>query len=63
MTAVKKYSFTAMIERGTGGGAFVRFPHDVEIEFGLKGSIAVEAIFEDFSYTGSLMPCAGAQPV
>ena len=37
--ALKKYSFTAKIEPGPGGGAFVTFPYDVEKEFGVKGRV------------------------
>ena len=44
-------------------GALLRFPHDVESEFGMKGRISVKAIFEGFSYRGSLMPCEGPQHV
>jgi len=30
MAGMKKYSFTAKIEPGPGGGALVRFSYDVE---------------------------------
>jgi Bacteriocin-protection, YdeI or OmpD-Associated/Domain of unknown function (DUF1905) len=63
IASVRKYSFTARIERGPRGGAFVRFPHDVESEFGIKGTVPVKVICEGFSYTGSLMPCGGRQHV
>jgi hypothetical protein len=63
MAVVRKYSFAARIERGPGGGAFVRFPHDVEGEFGIKGRVPVKVIFEGFAYVGSLMPCPGQQHV
>jgi hypothetical protein len=63
MAAVRKYSFAARIERGPGGGAFVRFPHDVEGEFGVKGRVPVKVIFEGISYAGSLVPSAGQQHV
>lgn len=61
MPAVKKYSFTAKIEPGPGGGAFVSFPYDVEKEFGVKGRVPVKATFEGFAYSGSLMQCGGQQ--
>jgi uncharacterized protein DUF1905 len=41
MAAMKRYSFTAKIEPGPGGGAFVTFPYDVEKEFGVKGRVPV----------------------
>jgi hypothetical protein len=59
MPAVKKYSFTAKIEPGPGGGAFVSFPYDVEKEFGVKGRVPVKATFEGLAYSGSLMQCGG----
>jgi hypothetical protein len=59
MPAVKKYSFTAKIEPGPGGGAFVSFPFDVEKEFGVKGRVPVKATFEGLAYSGSLMQCGG----
>lgn len=61
MAAMKKYSFTAKIEPGPGGGAFVTFPYDVEKEFGMKGRVPVKVTFEGVPYTGSLMPCGGQQ--
>jgi hypothetical protein len=63
MASVKKYSFSAKIERGPGGGAFVRFPHSVENEFGIKGRVPVNVLFDGFSYTGSLMPSGRQQHV
>lgn len=56
---MKKYSFTATIESGPGGGAFVTFPYDVEKEFGLKGRVPVKATFDGLAYSGSLMRCGG----
>ena len=61
MTVVKKYSFTARIEPGPGGGAFVTFPYDVVKEFGVKGMVPVVVTFEGVDYTGSLMQCGGQQ--
>ena len=54
---MKKYSFTATIQPGPGGGAFVTFPYDVEKEFGVKSRVPVKATFDGFAYSGSLMPC------
>jgi len=56
---MKKYAFSARIEPGPGGGAFVTFPYDVEKEFGLKGRVPVHATFDGVPYTGSLMQCGG----
>jgi hypothetical protein len=61
MAAMKKYSFRAKIEPGPGGGAFVRFPYDVEKEFGVKGRVPVKVTFEGIAYTGSLVQCGGLQ--
>jgi len=61
MAAMKKYSFTAKIEPGPGGGAFVTFPYDVEKEFGVKGRVPVKVTFEGVAYIGSLMQCGGEQ--
>jgi hypothetical protein len=58
---MRKYSFTAKIEPGPGGGAFVIFPYDVEKEFGVKGRVPVKATFDGFAYSGSLMQCGGQQ--
>ncbi len=59
MPGMKKYSFTATIEPGPGGGAFVTFPYDVQKEFGAKGRIPVQASINNIPYTGSLMQCGG----
>jgi hypothetical protein len=56
---MKKYAFTAKIEPGPGGGAFVTFPYDVEKEFGAKGRVPVHASINRIPYTGSLMQCGG----
>jgi len=61
MAAMKRYSFTAKIEPGPGGGAFVTFPYDVEKEFGVKGRVPVKVSFEGVAYTGSLVQCDGQQ--
>jgi len=49
------YKFTATIEAGDGGGAYVLFPYDVENEFGTKGKVPVEATFNGVPYRGSLI--------
>jgi len=59
MPAMKKYAFTAKIEPGPGGGAFVTFPYSVEEEFGTKGRVPVQASIDNIPYTGSLMQCGG----
>ena len=56
---MKKYAFTAKIEPGPGGGAFVTFPYDVQKEFGVKGRVPVSATINNIPYTGSLMACGG----
>ena len=52
---MKKFAFKAVIQAGTGGGAGVVFPFDVEREFGTRGKIPVKATFDGVSYTGSLV--------
>jgi hypothetical protein len=58
---MKKYRFTAKIEPGPGGGAFVVFPYDVEKEFGAKDRVPVKATFDGVPYAGSLMRCGAQQ--
>lgn len=36
------------------------FPHDVQMEFGLKGKVNVQALLEGIPYTGALMTCGTA---
>ena len=55
---MKRYKFSAIIQRSTGWGAFVIFPHDVLTEFGIKGRVPVQATLDGLPYTGSLMTCA-----
>jgi hypothetical protein len=52
---MKRYKFSAIIQRSTGWGAFVIFPHDVFEEFGIKGRVPVQARLGKLPYTGSLM--------
>jgi Domain of unknown function (DUF1905)/Bacteriocin-protection, YdeI or OmpD-Associated len=53
--AMKKYKFTAKIEAGDGGGAYVLFPYDVKAEFGTAGKVPVNAKLDGVPYTGSLV--------
>jgi len=54
---MKRYKFSAIIQRSSGWGAFVIFPHDVLTEFGIKGRVPVQARLDGLPYTGSLMTC------
>jgi hypothetical protein len=58
---MKAYRFTAKIETGDGGGAYVLFPYDVEREFGTKGKVPVKASFDGVPYTGSLIKYGNPQ--
>ncbi len=53
---MRRYRFEAAIQRSTGWGAFVLFPHDAEAEFHRKGRVPVQALLGGVPYTGSLMP-------
>ena len=57
----KNYKFTARIEAGDRGGAFLFFPYDVEKEFGTKGRVPVKATIDGVSYTGSLIKYGAPQ--
>ena len=52
---MKHYKFNAKIEAGPGGGAFVFFPFDTQVEFGNKGQVPVKATFDGVAYSGSLI--------
>ena len=52
---MKKYTFTAEIIAGDGGGTCVLFPYDTREAFGTKGRVPVHATFDGVPYTGSLM--------
>jgi bifunctional DNA-binding transcriptional regulator/antitoxin component of YhaV-PrlF toxin-antitoxin module len=52
---MKKYRFTARMEAGGGGGAYVLFPYDTSKEFATKGKVPVTATFDGVPYSGSLM--------
>jgi bifunctional DNA-binding transcriptional regulator/antitoxin component of YhaV-PrlF toxin-antitoxin module len=56
-SAMKRYKFSAIIQRSSGWGAFVIFPYDVLTEFGVKGRVPVQAKLGSLPYTGSLMTC------
>jgi hypothetical protein len=53
---MKRYRFEAALQRSTGWGAFVYFPHDTQTEFGVMGRVPVQALLGGLPYTGSLMP-------
>jgi bifunctional DNA-binding transcriptional regulator/antitoxin component of YhaV-PrlF toxin-antitoxin module len=54
---MKRYRFTAAIQRSSGWGAYVIFPHDTVQEFGIKGRVPVQARLDGLPYAGSLMTC------
>jgi len=54
---MKRYRFEAAIQRSSGWGAYVLFPHDTQKEFGIKGRVPVQALLDSIPYTGSLMTC------
>src|ERR1700689_4225454 len=54
---MKRYKFSAIIQRSSGWGAFVIFPHDTQKEFGIKGRVPVCALLDKLPYSGSLMTC------
>jgi hypothetical protein len=53
---MKRYRFETALQRSTGWGAFVFFPHNTQTEFGIKGRVPVQALIGGLPYTGSLMP-------
>jgi bifunctional DNA-binding transcriptional regulator/antitoxin component of YhaV-PrlF toxin-antitoxin module len=53
---MKRYRFETALQRSTGWGAFVLFPHDTQSEFGIKGRVPIQALISGHPYTGSLMP-------
>jgi hypothetical protein len=58
---MKKHKFSARIEKGDGGGAYVFFPFDVEKEFGTKGRVPVKASFDGVPFTGFLIKYGAPQ--
>ncbi len=57
-----KYSFSARIESGGRGGAFVRVPIDTEKEFGRK-RVKIRATIDGEPYQGSLAWMGGRGPI
>src|SRR4051812_17961478 len=57
----KSYKFTARIEGGEHGGAFLYFPYDIEQEFGTSGRVPVKATIDGVPYTGSLFKYGAPQ--
>lgn len=53
---MKKYRFTAKIQAGRGGGAFIFFPYDVEKEFGTTGKVPVMSTFDGVEERGAVFP-------
>src|SRR5262245_61794296 len=53
-TMGKKHTFKAKLEEGSGGGAFVRVPFDVEKVFGKK-RVPITATIDGVRYRGTLV--------
>ncbi len=53
---MSKYRFEAMIYKAEDmDAAYITFPYDVEVEFGVKGQVKVKAVFDNrVEYRGSL---------
>ena len=54
-----KKQFTAVIQEGRGGGAFIEVPFDVKATFGAARP-KVKVTFDDEPYQGSIAPMGGA---
>lgn len=58
---MKKQTFTAAIQPGRGGGAFVACPFDTEAVFGIKGRVPVNATIDGIAERSTLIrmgqPC------
>ena len=54
-----RIEFVGKILRAEGGGAFVEFPHDVEILYGVKGRVPVDVTFDGIPYRGSMVKMGG----
>jgi Bacteriocin-protection, YdeI or OmpD-Associated/Domain of unknown function (DUF1905) len=52
---MKRYRFKATIESAGGGGACVLFPYDTKKEFGTRGQVRVNALFDGVPYAGSMV--------
>lgn len=57
-TAKKKYIFSAPLEKKDNWGNWyvVYFPHDVEQEFGVKGTIRVKGTYQNLPFDRALIP-------
>src|SRR5690625_383670 len=52
---MKNYEFDAeVMKHDTLNAAFIKFPYDVEKEFGAKGQVKVWTTIDDYEYRGSL---------
>ena len=51
---MKKYTFEAEIQAGTGGGAYVVFPYDAQKQFGTNGKVPVKATIDGVPDDGGL---------
>lgn len=56
---MSRRTFTATLEEGRGGGAFVEIPFDVATTFGTRGRVPIKATFDGESYRGSIAPMGG----
>lgn len=54
-----RQEFEATIESGSGGGAAVTIPFDVETVYGTRGRVKVKATFDGHPYRGSIAPMGG----
>lgn len=54
-----RHTFDALIEAGTGGGALIEVPLDIEAVFGTRGRVKVRATFDGHPYRGSIAPMGG----
>ena len=57
---MKTYRFNARIGV-LAGGAAITFPFGVEVEFGMRGSVPVQATIDGVAYRGSVAKC-GSRP-
>ncbi len=58
--ASSKQRFEAEIKAGSGGGALVEIPFDVEQTYGTRGRVKVRATLDDHTYRGSIAPMGGS---
>lgn len=56
---MSKYEFTAKIEEGSRGGAYVAIPDDVIEKIGCKGKMKIVAEFDGIAYRGSIVRMNG----